>query len=83
MLTWIDRATGMMREKQWREGVRCYTAAINAALSEEGQEEGQEETTLALEDLAEVYNRRGVCYEKTGLLSAALSDFSAGIELEA
>ena len=22
MLTWIERATGMMREKQWREGVR-------------------------------------------------------------
>ena len=65
----LAEATQLQRERQWNEAAHKYTAALE-----------QTAHLLPPGDLAELYNRRGLCCEKDGDLEQALDDYSEGIE---
>ena len=65
----LAEATAFQRERQWNEAAHKYTAALE-----------QTAHLLPPGDLAELYNRRGLCCEKDGDLEQALDDYSEGIE---
>ena len=65
----LAEATAFQREHQWNEAAHKYTAALE-----------QTAHLLPPGDLAELYNRRGLCCEKDGDLEQALDDYSEGIE---
>ena len=62
-------AMTLQREQQWNEAAHKYTEILE-----------QTAHLLPPGDLAELYNRRGLCCEKDGDLEQALDDYSEGIE---